>query len=198
MQAPVLETERLVLRPIRREDAVAIQKYFPQWDIIKNLATQVPWPYPDDGAQTWVNSILNEPAEGPDITWAITERGKDLLIGVIDYRAGDLPAGNRGFWLGIPWHGYGYMTEAVFAMQDHLFLECGIERIIVENALTNKASRRIKEKTGARLLGLVEFEHHNGCSATEKWEVTRWIQNMNILQIKTRKLWIMGRTNFPK
>ena len=177
MKPPVLETERLILRPIRREDAEAIQKHFPHWGIVQHLATQVPWPYPADGARTWVDSTLREQAQGPDMTWAITERDTNDMIGVIDYRSGDSPLGNRGFWLGIPWHGRGYMTEAVFAMQDHIFLACGIDRIIVENAQNNPASRRIKEKTGARFLGLVESEHHSGCSATEKWEVTReaWI-----------------------
>ena len=177
MRPPVLETARLVLRPIHPNDTEAVQKHFPQWEIVRHLALRVPWPYPPDGARSWVESTLKEQVEGSHMTWAITERGPDELIGVIDYRSGDEPFGNRGFWLGIPWQGRGYMTEAVIAMQDHLFLDRGIERIIVENAQNNRASRRIKEKTGARFIELIESEHHSGCSITERWEVTReaWI-----------------------
>ena len=65
------------------------------------------------------------------------------------------------------------MTEAVTAVQDFLFFELGIDRLVVVNAKTNKASRRVKEKTGARFLGIMEFEHHEGGSESEKWEVTR-------------------------
>jgi RimJ/RimL family protein N-acetyltransferase len=112
--------------------------------------------------------------------WAITERGKeDQLIGIIEYMAEDAGGGNRGFWLGRPWHGRGYMTEAVCAVQDHLFFELGLERIVVGNATDNLASRRVKEKTGARFLGTAPFPHRNGCPDTDTWEVTRqiWAQH---------------------
>ena len=58
-------------------------------------------------------------------------------------------------------------------VQDFLFFELGIDRLVVVNAKTNIGSRRVKEKTGARFLGIMEFEHHEGGSESEKWEVTR-------------------------
>jgi RimJ/RimL family protein N-acetyltransferase len=50
MLTPRLETERLILRPMALSDAPAIQRHFNNWNIIQNLATVVPWPYPADGA----------------------------------------------------------------------------------------------------------------------------------------------------
>lgn len=168
----ILETPRLVLRPLRETDAPAIQEHFACWEIIQHLSTGVPWPYPEDGAADYVAKRLKEIAEGSDRTWAITERGEDRLIGVLDYVAEDKGAGNRGFWLGVPWQGRGYMTEAVLAFHEYAFSEMKLTRIVVDNAVNNPRSRRIKEKTGARLLGVIPFKHRDGTTESEQWEVT--------------------------
>ena len=112
--------------------------------------------------------------ESDDLVWAIAEKqGSGQLIGVIHYMAEDTGAGHRGFWLGGPWQGRGYMTEAVIAVQDYLFLELGLERVVVTNSVNNPASRRIKEKTGAKWLGRISFPHRDGCDESEAWEITR-------------------------
>jgi hypothetical protein len=50
MQTPLLETKRLMLRPLARSDAPAIQRHFDNWNTIRHLSTVVPWPYPANGA----------------------------------------------------------------------------------------------------------------------------------------------------
>lgn len=54
---PTLHTDRLVLTPLRLEDAPAIQKLFPQWEVVRYLDRRVPWPYPEDGALVYVRDI---------------------------------------------------------------------------------------------------------------------------------------------
>ena len=170
---PTLETSRLILRPLALSDAPDIQREFGRWEIIQHLSVTGPWPYPKDGAAQFVRERLAFLQQHPENrTWVITLRTSDELIGLIDYMSEDTGAGNRGFWLGVPWQGKGYMTEAVEAVQDYLFFEQKIERIIVGNALNNPASRRIKEKTGAKWLGYHTFEHRDGESRAEQWEVT--------------------------
>ena len=173
MNTPTLTTDRLVLRPLRASDAPAIQEHFARWSIIQYLSTDVPWPYPEDGAASFIEHRMDVLKSSEDLTWAITERNNDELIGLIDYWADSARHDNRGFWLAEPWHGRGYMTEAIIAVQDYLFLELEIDRILVMNAIDNLRSRRIKEKTGARLVGRVSFSHRNGCDESEQWEVTR-------------------------
>lgn len=51
---PELETKRLILRPLELADADQIQILFPQWEIVRYLARRVPWPYPPDGALTFI------------------------------------------------------------------------------------------------------------------------------------------------
>ena len=168
----ILETPRLILRPLRLEDAPAIQEHFPHWEIVQHLSTKIPWPYPSNGAEEFVKCTLENVATTGNRFWAITEKGDDALIGAISYLEGDgIPGSNRGFWLGLPWQGKGYMTEAATAFNDFVFDVLGCERLLFINSVLNPSSARIKEKTGARLLGIVQFEHLNGHPDSQQWEL---------------------------
>jgi RimJ/RimL family protein N-acetyltransferase len=46
---PTLETARLILRPVSLDDAPQVQAIFPQWEIVRYLANQVPWPWQGKG-----------------------------------------------------------------------------------------------------------------------------------------------------
>lgn len=145
----------------------------------------VPWPYPEDGAITFINEhIIPRVESGGGYFWAVTLKSHgDELIGLIDYRAEENATGNRGFWLAQEFQGQGIMTEAITAVQDFLFFDLGIDSLRAMNALDNPASRRVKEKTGARLIKVVDCLHHSGETKAELWEVTQenWqkIRNRN-------------------
>lgn len=170
-----IETERLMLEPITTAHAPSLQLHFAHWAIIGQLATQVPWPYPDDGVERFLaDLILPAVAAGERMAWAICPKVDGIpsgAAGMLEWR----PNGTdqRGFWLAQKWQGKGLMTEAIVAFQDYIFFEKGVERLIVHNAITNAASRRVKQKTGARLVGTVEMAHHGGVSETQQWEITR-------------------------
>jgi len=182
MKTPFIETPRLVLRPRALTDAPAIQRHFNNWNIIRNLATVVPWPYPDDGAETFIRLQLEKIAAGEEIyQWALVLRsGNGQAIGNISFRprAADNPKGNRGFWLAEPYWKQGLMTEAITSVNDFAFDTLGLESFHVCNVATNEASRRVKQKTGAEFVGFIELSHHNGQSRSEKWKVSRenWLR----------------------
>lgn len=176
MKTPVLETERLILRPVTMGDAPSLQKHFNNWNIIQHLSMVVPWPYPDDGASGFLEHILL-PAmtNGEAHAWAITIKDNgDELVGLVEYRTEKKAdeSGNRGFWLSESYWGRGYMSEAITAIQDWLFFELQIDRMEVVNAITNPASRRVKEKTGAKFLRNGKLPHRSGEEDTEVWEIT--------------------------
>ena len=54
------------------------------------------------------------------------------------------------------------MTEAVVSVNDFAFRTLGVESFHVCNVASNEASRRVKQKTGAELVGYIELLHHNG------------------------------------
>jgi [ribosomal protein S5]-alanine N-acetyltransferase len=169
---PMLETPRLWLRPLVLADAAEVQQLFPQWEIVKHLAHQVPWPYPPDGAlQYYRNIALPAMARGEQWHWALCLKTQaDQLIGAIAlFRDGE---NNRGFWLGLPWQRQGLMTEAVEAVTAYWFEELGMATLRAPKAVANLASRRISEKTGMRLVGSKESDYVSGRLPTEVWEIT--------------------------
>jgi ribosomal-protein-alanine N-acetyltransferase len=176
MDTPTIMTERLILRPLALSDAPAIQRHFNNWNIIRNLATVVPWPYPDNGAESFIKLQLGKIATGEEVyQWVLALRpGDGEAIGNIHFRPGmDNPKGNRGFWLAEPYWNRGLMTEAIAAVNDFAFGTLGIEGFYVCNVASNAASRRVKQKTGAEFVGYIELPHHNGQSKAEQWKVTR-------------------------
>ena len=75
---PAIQTHRLVLRPLALSDAPAIQRHFNNWNIIRRLASVVPWPYPDDGAETFIRQQLEKIAAGEEIyQWVLVPRDGD-------------------------------------------------------------------------------------------------------------------------
>lgn len=169
---PALRTRRLVLRPLGLDDAPAIQELFPHWAIVRHL-TDVPWPYPPDGALTFLQEIaLPAMARGQAWFWSIRPLDAPTrLIGVINLRA-DTDT-HRGFWLGLPWQGRGLMSEACDAVTDFWFGTLGRPLLRVAKAIDNHASRRISVRAGMQLVDTVTATYVAGPCRTEIWELTR-------------------------
>lgn len=148
---PVFKTDRLILRGVELSDAESYQKNFADYEVIRHLSHHVPWPYPEDGVYNFLkDGIL--PSQGSDRwTWAILLKDQpDEVIGVVDLWRKGSPE-NRGFWLARKHWGKGIMTEAVEPVMDYAFKYLGFETLIFANAVGNTRSRRVKEKTGAKL-----------------------------------------------
>ena len=77
---------------------------------------------------------------------------------------------NRGFWLGLPWHRQGLMTEACDVVTTYWFESLKFPNLRASKAAANIASRRICEKQGMRLIGLEERDYVSGRLLTEIWE----------------------------
>jgi RimJ/RimL family protein N-acetyltransferase len=169
---PSLETPRLVLWPIELADAPQIQAVFPQWEIVKYLNRKVPWPFPANGAETFVREMAL-PAMVRGDGWFWTIRRKNLpgeLIGVINLRSNEDE--HRGFWLDPRVQGQGYMTEACDAVTHFWFEVLKFPLMRVAKALENTASQRISEKQGMRVNGAVERDYVCGRLPAEIWEIT--------------------------
>ncbi len=170
---PILETPRLVLRPLELADAAAGQELFPHWEIVRYLNANVPWPYPEGGALQYYRDVALPAMErGEQWIWAIRLKGgPEHLAGVINLMANRDE--NRGFWLGLPWQGQGLMPEACEAVTEFWFNGLGREVLRVSKAVPNVASRRVSEKQGARLVAVEERDFVSGRWPTEIWELTR-------------------------
>lgn len=168
---PVLETERLTLRPMRLEDAPAIQRQFNDWEVVKHLNGHVPWPYPDDGAETHLSTSLEKRDR---YYWTITlKEAPDEAIGLISIKPEDGDAEQRGFWLGRAHWGRGLMTEAAERVTEHAFVDLGWPHLWLGNSEANRASHRVKEKQGATIMGRTPIQTVSGPAIKVVWLLTR-------------------------
>jgi RimJ/RimL family protein N-acetyltransferase len=180
-----LQTKRLLLQPLQLADAERTQQLFSQWEIVKFLNKQIPWPYPPDGTITYYRNVALPAVErGEQWHWTLRLRqSPGEHIGSVGLISKDGHA-TRGFWLGLPWHGQGLMTEAAFAVNDYCFDALGFSVLRVPKAIVNIASRRISEKTGMRVIATEEREYVSGKLLTEIWEITadEWREQRQLIR----------------
>lgn len=180
---PVLETARLVLRPLRADDAAQVQAIFAQWDVVRWLHATVPWPYPADGAATNMVQALGQRARNERAFWAITLKGDDALRGRIDLWPFDGETRDmRGFWLDPELKGQGLMTEAAEAVTGWAFETLGWPFLYLTNATANAASGRIKAKQGAVLVDVEPHDYVSGPGERQIWRLDRetWLARRGI------------------
>jgi [ribosomal protein S5]-alanine N-acetyltransferase len=169
---PTLFTRRTVLEPLSLADAPQIQAIFDDWEVVKYLTARVPWPYPPDGAATYLREqALPAMESGNAWHWSIRLRSNPAQIigcaGLIDGEES-----NRGFWLGREWHRYGLMSEVADAITDYWFETLGRHVLRVYKAIANAGSRRISERSGMRVVAAAERDFVCGRLPAEYWEIT--------------------------
>jgi ribosomal-protein-alanine N-acetyltransferase len=189
ISAVELHTPRLLLRPLQLSDARQTQLLFPRWEIVKYLNPNVPWPYPADGALTYYRDVALPAIErGDEWQWTLRlKQSPEHHIGAISLHKSK--PDNRGFWLGLPWHGQGLMTEAVIIINDFWFDTLGFPLLSAPKAVGNFASRRISEKTGMRIVATEDRDFVSGRFRCEIWEITadEWRKTRALLQVKERR-----------
>lgn len=173
LRIPTLQTPRLLLRPIEMADAGQIQAIFPQWEIVKYLNAKVPWPYPENGAATFIREMaLPAMQHGEQIIWTLRlKSAPEQLIGTIDLIAESEDA-NRGFWLDPKWHRQGLMTEACEVVTDYWFDVLKRPVLRGPKAIENEGSRRISERQGMRIVWKGDRDYVSGRLPSEIWEIT--------------------------
>jgi len=167
-----LQTERLILHAISLDDAPQVQAIFPQWEIVRYLTDQVPWPYPPDGALSFYRDIAIPAMERGD-AWHWTVRLKTdpgRIIGSVGLVRGET---NRGFWLDPAFQRRGLMLEASDCVTDFWFNVLEMPVLRVPKAADNTGSRRISEKQGMRLVAIEDRNYVSGRLRSEIWEITR-------------------------
>jgi 8-oxo-dGTP diphosphatase len=143
---PRLETLRLILRPLRPEDAPDIRRMAGEWEVARYTAN-IPHPYTDGMAEAWIRSHRDD----FEIVFAIERRDDGAFIGCIGVEP-DAAAREAefGYWIGRPYWGAGYATEALQGVVDYAFTAFDVERACAAAMPENRASVRVQEKVGFR------------------------------------------------
>ena len=109
----------------------------------------IPHPYEDSMAEEWIASLRPSYEAGDHVTFAVVLREGSELVGSIgmNLNARD-NNGELGYWIGVPYWGRGYCTEAAREMVRYGFEILGLHRIHSNHFGSNPASGRVMQKLG--------------------------------------------------
>ena len=146
---PELETSRLVLRPFRQADVDDVCFLVNDIGVARNTLN-IPHPYARADAEAWIAAHGPQLERREAVTYAVTAPGEGLvgaagLILEMEHERAEL-----GYWIGRPYWGRGYATEASHALLRWGFATLGLHRIHASHFPRNPASGRVLRKLGMR------------------------------------------------
>lgn len=153
---PLLQTRRLRLRGFERKDAERVRELAGAREIA-DTTISIPHPYPSGAAERWIEVLPQLFAAGVAAHFALTCADSGELVGSIGLREIDREHSQAelGFWIGVPWWGRGYATEAARAVIRFGFEELEINRIYAHHMVRNPASGQVLRKIGMTQEGLL-------------------------------------------
>ena len=146
MSSSRLETDRLLLRPPESADIPAFLPLIADFDVSKNLS-RVPHPYRESDAQAFIARTVQNRAAGTDFNFAITRKTDDAYMGSCGLHLKD-GVFEFGYWLGKPYWGQGYATEAARRLVGHAFEDLQVPYLVAGWFHDNPASGRVLAKLG--------------------------------------------------
>lgn len=153
-EIPELETERLRLRGFNLADKYDIRKLAGEKEIAATTLS-IPHPYTLEDAENWLQTKVDNFENDKEIAWAICKKETNGLIGAIGMRLeADNDSAELGFWIGKPFWGNGFVTEAGNRVLDYAFQEMELNRVEANHMVGNDASGRVLEKLGMQYEGL--------------------------------------------
>lgn len=150
-----MKTDRLLLRWVTMEDAPRLTELADNWNVARMLS-RLPHPYPKNGAAEWIATHEDARARGKGSPYAITLEGD--LIGIVgvemqeDVHAAGLNV-ELGYWLGEPYWGKGFATEAARAAMTIGFADMGVGHLTSGHFEENTASGNVLTKCGFEYSG---------------------------------------------
>lgn len=151
---PVLETERLILRKVKKKDCRDLYEYCS--DPLSSRYSD--WQPHEDISVTkqFVKSLLSACSHGEYFMWCIELKESGKVIGSVSlvdidrhYKVAEMGYGiQKAYW------GKGYATEAAEAVLEYLFCTVGVQRVFVRIATENLPSVRLALRLNMECDGL--------------------------------------------
>jgi [ribosomal protein S5]-alanine N-acetyltransferase len=145
---PVIETERLVLRQVTKDDAEDIFKYLSDKSVMKYYGMD-PFKSLDDALEEiyWYQSIFDK---NTGIRWGITLKGQERVVGTCGF-LNLVPQHYRsdiGFELSKDFWGQGIAGEALEEVIKYGFEQLNLQRIQALIEPPNSSSQKLVERQG--------------------------------------------------
>ena len=146
----------LSIRKWRIEDKSDLAINLNNLKVLNNLRDGLPYPYTEDDAEDFIRMMLSA---DPDSTFAFAITLDDKVIGSIGvFRKDNIHSrtAEMGYYIGEPYWGNGYMTNAIKQVCEYVLGNTDIIRIFAEPFAHNIASCKALEKAGFQYEGTLK------------------------------------------
>jgi RimJ/RimL family protein N-acetyltransferase len=155
MREEVLTDRVVALRPWRRRDADQLVSCLDGDAEIAAWLDQLPQPYRTADALAYIGGT-------GESAFAITDAATGRVLGSIGVRFNeDGDVGEVGYWMRADARGKGFTTRAVVLASRWAFARGGVARVQLRADTENFGSRRVAEKAGFTLEGVLRSVHWN-------------------------------------
>lgn len=152
-----LETERLILRNFTLQDTQRVYELAKDKQI--SDTTTLPYPYELKHAKQWIEKHETQRLNGECLQFAICLKSTQEIIGCISYIFGtDQFRAELGYWIGVPYWGNSYCTEAVGKLIDYAFNELKLTKLTAHYMAHNASSGKVMKKCG--MTQVAHFKKH--------------------------------------
>jgi ribosomal-protein-alanine N-acetyltransferase len=171
-----MRSARLLLDSLSAADAAALVALAGD-SAIADTTISVPHPLDERVAREWLAALAQAMALGSAEHYAVREAAGAPLVGMVSLRGIDREHEEveLSFWIGRPFWGRGYATEAAGAAVDRAFDVLGLNRIVAHHMVRNPASGRVLGRLGFRQEGLLR-------DRVKKWGVYEDVVLMALLR----------------
>jgi [ribosomal protein S5]-alanine N-acetyltransferase len=149
MQPVVIETERLRLVTLSEADIAELVPLIGDRRVA-STTLRIPHPFAEEDAREYLNS----PTKENELRLGIRLRATREFIGGIglhpyqEHKRAEL-----GYWIGVPYWGQGYATEAARGVVKYGFEKAQLNRIFAAHFKHNPASGKVLQKIGMKYEG---------------------------------------------
>lgn len=152
---PELETERLLLRPIRWADAQDLFRYASDPEVARHVLWHAHESIHDSREQ--IRFMRRQYRRGEPACFAIVEKSTGTMIGTIGYMwaSASSKSAECGYSLSREYWNRGLMTEALNEIIRFSFSVLCLNRLEAQHELSNPASGRVMQKCGMTREGIL-------------------------------------------
>jgi RimJ/RimL family protein N-acetyltransferase len=162
-----LETQRLIFRPLREDDALPLSIYRSDPEVARYQGWEAP--YSLEKAQYLITEMADD-EPGTTGQWfklALELKASHVLIGDFNFKImeHDTRQAEIGYTLARPYQGQGYASEALLRLLGYLFDDLDLHRVHANIDPDNIPSARLLQRAGFR---------HEGTFVDSLWFKGRW------------------------
>jgi RimJ/RimL family protein N-acetyltransferase len=170
-RTPVIRTKRLTLRAPAPADAARVAQLCADFDITR-MTTRMPWPYGLADARAFVAAVSGQD-HARDNTFLVEHEDEGVVGCVGLFTPGRLP--EIGYWIGRPYWGRGFATEAAGAALDWARDDWRKKVVVAGHFADNPASGAVLCKTGFLYTGAVEMRDSIARKAVAATRMMVWL-----------------------